>query len=59
MQCVEHAPQSRWAQYTTAALERLRAQVEAENGGALPGLLADITDELARRAQVAQKGDAP
>jgi hypothetical protein len=46
---VEDARRKRWAHYSTDALDRLRIQVEAENGDALPGLLGDIRDELARR----------
>jgi hypothetical protein len=39
----------RWAHYTTERLERALREIEEQNGDALPGLIADIRSELARR----------
>jgi hypothetical protein len=44
----------RWAHYSTDALERLLGQVEAENGGALSGLLSEIRAEIERRQKASE-----
>jgi hypothetical protein len=41
----------RWAHYSTEALERLLAEVEAENGRALASLLAELRSEIDRRRE--------
>jgi hypothetical protein len=46
----------RWAHYPTDALERLLAQVEAENGRTLAELLAEIRAEIARRRALEASG---
>jgi hypothetical protein len=47
----------RYAHYTTEKLEQLERQVEQQNGDALPGLLADVRAELARRREEAGRSD--